>query len=181
MKNTDDGISDQPYSSALVTGIDCYPCKWQLPWARRKLSTGQRSSFLWIFTWPLHAHKVLCGYTFGQNYCRQRCHQRPCSQAQGLTRGQSQVQGEIQEQPEQTVLPEAQVLGLSCFSHKKTKTKKPQQAPFLVYWIGLWSPKIVTCFQTFQVSLMQPASAWEPLDSTEGLNLRAFSLTIPSA
>ena len=88
---------------------------------------------------------------------------------------------EIQDQPEQTVLPEAEVLGLSCFSHKKTKTKKTQQAPFLVYWIGLWSPKIVTCFQTFQVSLMHPASAGEPLDSTEGLNLRAFSLTIPSA
>jgi large subunit ribosomal protein L27e len=49
VKNIDDGTSDHPYSHALVAGIDRYPPKWQLQWARRKSPRGQRSSLLWKF------------------------------------------------------------------------------------------------------------------------------------
>ena len=48
---------------------------------------------------------------------------------QGQTRGQGQVQLEIKDQQEEMVLPEAVVLGLSCFSHWKYKKKEEESYP----------------------------------------------------
>ncbi|KAG5193458.1 hypothetical protein JEQ12_019819 [Ovis aries] len=51
------GTSDRPYSHALVSGTDCYPCK--VSWARRKSPRGQRSSILCIFPWTKLVNKVV--------------------------------------------------------------------------------------------------------------------------
>ncbi|XP_045862303.1 60S ribosomal protein L27-like [Meles meles] len=45
VKNIDDGISDRPYSHAVVAGVDRYPCKVTAAMGKKKIAKRSKIKF----------------------------------------------------------------------------------------------------------------------------------------
>ncbi|XP_049504854.1 60S ribosomal protein L27-like [Panthera uncia] len=72
VKNIDDGISDHPYSHALVAGIDCYPCKVTAAMDKKKITKRSKiKSFVKVYNYshfmPIrHSVDILWDKTVGK-------------------------------------------------------------------------------------------------------------------